>query len=201
MSVRQVLRACALALALVAAPAGAQQTLNAEQRAALDNIFRGPVTAALDLCVSTRADPARVEADAIAAGWPAFSDVGQGPGHWRSSSIPPGERVLLSMGIRSGPINGAPAPTTALGCKLIVPTPIFEILQPYLRTKFPTEDGAGLFFLENGAVRALTLDEAMAAEFPALLGTVRADQRLVIVSVAQSGQATVVDIGVFHPAQ
>lgn len=198
---RHLLRACALALALVAAPAAAQQPLSAEQRTVVDNLIRGPVTTALDLCVADRLDAAGIEANAVSAGWPPFADVGQGPSRWRTSSLPPGERVLLSMGIRSGPIDGAPRPTTAVGCKLIVPAAIYDVLQPYLRAKFPTEDGTGLFFYENGVVRALTFDEATAAQFPAIFGTIRADQRLVIVSVEQSGQATIVDIGVFHPTQ
>jgi len=175
-----------------------QQPLTQEERDLVEHSIGPLIDAALDMCVTSDAlDVAALEARASAAGWPTFQDMGQAPHPWRASTYPPGDRVLVSFGMNSEAVEGAPAPTRALSCMFVTPGSLGDVVRSHVATRFGGQSD-GFYFLQNGALRPLTLQE-MLVDFPAILGQTPPGARLVAVHTEPKRDALIGAVTVFYP--
>lgn len=197
---RAMLIAMAAALAL-ATPASAQQRLSPEESALVERTMGPLVDSALGMCVSPDArDVAVMEARSVAAGWPAFEEMGRAPNTWRVSNVPPGDRVLVSFGMQTATVDGAPAPTMAFTCMFVVPNGVGDLLRTHVSAEFGGKTD-GFFYLQDGALRELSLSEMIAAPFPQMFANVPDGARLVAVRTVEQREALVTNVAVFQPAQ
>jgi hypothetical protein len=189
-----VLRLCAAAALLAATPAHAQkQEFSAEDLAAIDRMFGERIDNALDLCISDAApDVAAFEVRAALHDWPPFQSIGA----WRVATVPPGDSVILSLGVQVEPVTDASIPGAAFTCSLLLPAELAVMLRGHVFDKFGTGRDLGVFYLENGNLRELEDGAWPEGGIPQMFAETPPTQRLVLLTTedAEAGVATRVTV-------
>jgi hypothetical protein len=195
---RLALYPCVLAGALLTATLAHAEEFSAEDLAAIDRMFGERIDSALDLCVSDAApDVAAFEARAAAQNWPAFETVG----NWRVANVPPGNEVILSLGVLVEPITDAPVPGAAFTCTLLMPAQLAVMLRGHVFGKFGAERDAGVFYLRGGHLRELAQGAWPEGGVPALFAQTPPEERLVLLTTEDSGPGVATKITVLHRAR
>jgi hypothetical protein len=161
-------------------------------------MFGERIDNALDLCVSDAApDMGAFEARAAAQGWPAFESIGA----WRVANVPPGEEVLLSLGVAAEPVDDATIPGTALTCMLLMPEQLGVMLRGHVADRFGGEGRLGVFYLEAGALRELADGAWPEGGVPDLFAQTPSAQRLVLLTTEAEDELVAVKVTVLHRRQ
>lgn len=193
MGLSTIFRAAAASLALLIA-AGQAASAQTTTATAAPSALSQAISAGVSLCMpETFALPA-FEQRASVAGWTAFTASAGGGHQWRVSDRNADPTHRLSIAASSGDFAGAPVPTRAFNCKLVLQPGAAEDFQAALGAVFGADQTDGGFFIrENGTLRPSTFQELL-TDFPASLSNLHAGQRMVFMQVDQRGPAVVVSI-------